>query len=445
MSVLGAASWPEGSAVDRLRSTDPDDQAPSVDPVGIRRVVMPAYLARFECIGPACEDTCCSGFGIPVDAITFGRLSRVADPEIAPLVRAHVLPNADFAPALGGAYASIQMQEDGDCPFLDAERLCAIQTKLGERYLFYACDTYPRMMRFVDGTAQVGATLGCPEAARLALLDPDAMALVEVADEPRVERTRRRGLGMLRTDRLAADDRLRSLPVMRPAVFDLLRRRNVSLEARLLALGHTLDELSEQPLSAEAVQAAFARQVDSLDAFERRVAAATPSYAGRLALLREIIALRLASGRVGTRYRDCLARVVAGLGVSPAEERVRVSVRRAYAAADRTFLRPYLAEKPHVLENAILNYAYWTDFPYTQGFSFLEDYSLLVLHHAMLTLHLVGVAAHEGRLSDELVVFAIQSTERDTTGSLPLRALALEHLKQKNLVNLPALTDVLLG
>ena len=35
------------------------------------------YVARFACIGPACEDTCCSGWSIPVDRDHYRRLKQV--------------------------------------------------------------------------------------------------------------------------------------------------------------------------------------------------------------------------------------------------------------------------------------------------------------------------------------------------------------------------------
>jgi len=31
----------------------------------------PTYAGLFRCIGPVCEDTCCGGWDIPVDKITY--------------------------------------------------------------------------------------------------------------------------------------------------------------------------------------------------------------------------------------------------------------------------------------------------------------------------------------------------------------------------------------
>src|ERR1700739_3682469 len=36
-----------------------------------REYFTPEYAGRFSCIGSACEDTCCTGWGVPIDRQTF--------------------------------------------------------------------------------------------------------------------------------------------------------------------------------------------------------------------------------------------------------------------------------------------------------------------------------------------------------------------------------------
>ncbi|MFP3632204.1 flagellin lysine-N-methylase, partial [Burkholderia sp. SIMBA_045] len=67
------------------------------------------------------------------------------------------------------------MKSDLSCPFLNEEKLCSIQLKLGEDFLSHTCKTYPRVTQTVDDVVELSATLSCPEAARLALLNPNKM------------------------------------------------------------------------------------------------------------------------------------------------------------------------------------------------------------------------------------------------------------------------------
>jgi lysine-N-methylase len=65
-----------------------------------------------------------------------------------------------------------------ECPFME-EKLCGIQKTLGEDKLSDTCATYPRNNRLLGGQHEQSLTLSCPEAARLALLQADAMDFVE--------------------------------------------------------------------------------------------------------------------------------------------------------------------------------------------------------------------------------------------------------------------------
>lgn len=64
------------------------------------------------------------------------------------------------------------------CPFME-EKLCSVQRELGEDKLSNTCATYPRSTRAIYGQHEQSLTLSCPEAARLALLNRDAMDFVE--------------------------------------------------------------------------------------------------------------------------------------------------------------------------------------------------------------------------------------------------------------------------
>jgi lysine-N-methylase len=59
------------------------------------------------------------------------------------------------------------------------DSLCSVQKHLNESYLSDTCFTYPRSTRQFAGGIEQSLTLSCPEAARQALLSPDAFDFVE--------------------------------------------------------------------------------------------------------------------------------------------------------------------------------------------------------------------------------------------------------------------------
>src|SRR4051812_18015800 len=147
-----------------------------------RSVRAPRYLGRFQCVGAACEDHCCAGWGgIDVDPPTAEEYrTRVANGH-ARATSLNLLdslePNPDAWPDQPGEAALIPLTPGGSCPFLTDERLCAIQGTLGEDLLSSTCDTFPRSATQIAGAIDLAGRFACPEVVRLALLTEDALTI----------------------------------------------------------------------------------------------------------------------------------------------------------------------------------------------------------------------------------------------------------------------------
>ncbi len=137
--------------------------------------LQPRSYHAFRCIGADCEDTCCVGWIVNIDKDTYDAYQLSDDPELGP--RLHELVTINPAGTSDESYAHVTLSGSA-CPFL-SEGLCAIQKKLGERYLSIMCGRYPRGMNMVDDVLQRSLDLSCPEAARIVLLDPDPMQFDE--------------------------------------------------------------------------------------------------------------------------------------------------------------------------------------------------------------------------------------------------------------------------
>ena len=371
----------------------------------------PAYLARFRCIGSACEDHCCGGWqGVDVDAPTYERYSQVDEPTLRPLLRLHVVRNDDPA-ATPTEHALIDVTAEGGCPFLTGERLCAIQGTLGEALLPTTCDTFPRLATLIDGVIDVGGRLACPEVGRLVLLDPDALDIEAVEPERRVGERGPYWVDAPWKDRPEEGDPRRSYHRVRAGCLGLLRRHDAPLGARLRSLGLALGELSgAQYLHAETVEWAFAEAARHL---ERRDVQASDGPAEPSELLLARIRVWVAMHGVPARYRRCLDRVRDGL-LLPADPNAPLSSRTlaAYSAALDGHVRPYLRSRPRLLENLLANLVHLSTFPYHPRRSFAEEHAVLVCRLAILVIHLVGAAAAEGRLTDDLVVETVQAFDK---------------------------------
>ena len=435
----------------------------------------PRYLGRFRCIGAACEDHCCGGWGgIDVDpptAETYRTLVGRGDRRAVSLDLLDQLePNPDAWPEQGGEAALIPLTPGMACPFFTAERLCAIQGSLGEALLPSTCDTFPRQATLLDGAIDLAGRLSCPEIARLALLVEDAMTLEIVEPDRRLGTRGRFWIDRPWEDNPPEDDPRHHYHLVRARTVTLLQRREGSLGGRMLALGLALSALLGESFREPDVAAAFDRAEQRLPEVEHWLmeaglapALTPPPPLSRLPtmglevhgapvsprplgkppphgsagvtrvlgegagphgphrLLPRRIRTWIAMPDLPPRYRRCLDRLRAGLGLpedatEPLDGELGQRVAAAYAAARRDHLDPYLARRPWLFENLLVNQILLTTFPYHPERTFADEHALLAFRVGLIRFQLVGAAAGAGRLADDLVVETIQAFDKYVDG-----------------------------
>ncbi|HWJ95086.1 MAG TPA: flagellin lysine-N-methylase, partial [Telluria sp.] len=141
------------------------------------QAIVPRYATRFSCLGPQCEDNCCREWEVPIDRKTRDAYSRSLHPELGQKLRGAVFDPP--GPRTKNDDGRLMWNAStGNC-FLLKDGLCSVHKELGPTHLSHTCFTYPRHWMQVDGQRQETLYLSCPEAARLALLAPDAFEFVE--------------------------------------------------------------------------------------------------------------------------------------------------------------------------------------------------------------------------------------------------------------------------
>jgi len=139
--------------------------------------LVPHYVSRFSCIGSSCEDSCCAGWRVTVDKKTFNAYRQSTHPELMPVFESSIKRTRSQESDTN--YARIELHEEtAACPLMQ-DSLCSVQKHLNESYLSDTCFSYPRSTRQFAGSIEQSLTLSCPEAARQALLSPDAFDFVE--------------------------------------------------------------------------------------------------------------------------------------------------------------------------------------------------------------------------------------------------------------------------
>lgn len=137
-----------------------------------------AYMQGFVCLGPQCEDSCCSGWSLAMSKKDHRRLELVVGKKETHLATRRLpaakRPAEDWAPG----YAEFRTHGERHCHYLNSDDLCRLHTKHGPDALTNVCDQYPRYNVQYDELVEQVGSLACPEVARRCLLSDDANTFV---------------------------------------------------------------------------------------------------------------------------------------------------------------------------------------------------------------------------------------------------------------------------
>ena len=368
--------------------------------------IVPKYLTKFQCIGADCEDNCCTGWAVAIDKVTYKKYQAIKDPALAQGFQRYLKKN----PAATGdaQYGHIALiPESKACPFLE-DKLCAIQKTCGAGFLSNTCTAYPRMTFALAGQVEQVLKLSCPEAARQALLDPQAFDFVEVEQKVRWESVEQfHGVTGLP---LALANEIRIFCIQ------LVRTEGLLLWQRLAVLGvfcEALDGLLKQGAGEQAGQLVndFIALVESGQVVEA-LAGLPESHEMQSQFFALIWQLR--NHGAGTASQEEIqAKVAAGL--RPDVEAVGEDEAKFEALLAANYQRGLvrlngaLQATPWLLEHFILNEIIEI-FPFNRN-TVLESYLQLIARFGLLRMMLAGVCNQSGEAVPDvaLLVKTIQT------------------------------------
>ena len=376
-----------------------------------REYTRPTYAASFRCISSACEDTCCQGWSVPIDRVTYEKYRSIEalKPHLGTLI---VLNTANPTPA---DHARIPLTATATCPFLDPQHLCGIQKQLGPEALSVTCATYPRAISTIAAVPEEALNLSCPEAARLTLLDPNL-----------ISRIRPSSFSNLRSNE--------SQFAIRDFALSLVADRNYPLWQRMYLLGilarrletlsgaRTVADWAEANPTTVAHMLADSARIATLQRLRPLMDEIQPEPAQQLQLVMQLLRGRLSQPPVPSRFLECVQDFESGLRCNTAT--CEQDILTAYADANRLYLQPFMSRHPHILENYVTNYIFKNHYPFTHPRDRYPDlqqdqpdaeteHLVLAVHFALIQTLLVGIAGHYRETFDSThVIKLIQSFGR---------------------------------
>ena len=189
------------------------------------KIRVPEYFKDFKCIASKCEDTCCAGWGIVIDDVTYDRYKNVQG-KFGERLRSEIVHESG---------ENIFVLKGNNCPFLNKEKTCDIYINIGEENLCYTCQQYPRYTEEFGSLREIGISLSCPEAARI-MLNNDKKVTFELSENEEVVSSYNDINAQLFIELLQS----------RNIVMDMLQDRDIDLRKRVALALLFVDEIQEK-------------------------------------------------------------------------------------------------------------------------------------------------------------------------------------------------------
>lgn len=398
----------------------------------------PQYFRKFRCIGSDCEDSCCKGWRVNIDKETYNKYRSVQNNELRPLFDKYVTRERKN----GGnfeTYAKIKMlNEEARCPFLSDKMLCRIQLEYGEGYLSKVCATYPRNANRVNNTIELVTSLSCPAAARLALLNPEIMEFDEYEDSLNPDLM----TFVLNTqDKQFVNRPLSYFWDIRIFIIDILQNRKYYMWERLIILGLFMEKLNicvnENRISdIPNVIQSYNKMIEE-GTFKGILDSIPADCTVQFQLIKDIIDIRVNRGVFNKRYMECYEQFLKGINYS--EKTAKEGITNNYQKAFEEYYKPYMDSHEYVLENYLVNYVFARLFPFTEE-SIFDAYMMLILHYAIIKVHLIGMAGYNKGLNEDMVIKLISTFTKVVDHNTVFLKTIKKQLKEKNYNTLAYMT-----
>ena len=381
-------------------------------------ISVPDYYSKFKCIGPDCEDSCCTGWIVSVDRDTFHKYKHNRHKVLAPLFKLAVSRNTSPGADQQNNFGLMKMKRDGACYFLQEDKLCAIHNTLGASALSHTCMLYPRYLNQFGAQRENALGISCPEAARLILLNPQPMQFESIAPVPGIDD---RPLIFYRFPMHSDGDpeQIAVLNVFRAVIIAILQCRAICLGARVMLLGFLLEDADKIVSSDQFAHASellptlecYAGMLAHPAQLETQFAQIKPNIARKLEIMTQLISKSLMIGAT-PRFNECLLSAAQGLEADKeGAAATGGNLLNKYSQSYQRFYQPFFQDRQYIFENYLVNQVITRLFPFTRG-SYLDLYREMVFNLSILQVLLVGMAAQHKGLDEVLVVQLFQSYSR---------------------------------
>lgn len=390
----------------------------------------PSYFKEFKCIGGKCKDSCCVGWDVDIDKITFKQYYKVQDKEMRIMFQKSVHNNDDYLSA-DVDYGKVKLKSGKRCPFLDEEKYCMIYSKLGEEYLSNVCTSFPRVTNKVDGCYEMSLDVACPEAARILLLKEEGIEFEESEETL--------GKHIVSSDIDTKSEEYNNTPVkyfkeIRDFSIKIIKNRKFNLSQRLYILGDFINILEEELEDNYSDAPKFIEKYDMnsvSDSYEKNQLNCIlqidffKKMVGLLNVFKEVDSLS---------FKEYTKQTITGFKFDE-EEYIRKNS-ALYIKAFEDYTENFINSNSYIFENYLVNFMYNNIFPFNETKSIFDGYIMLLTRYSFIRFYLVGKYMNNKYDCKESMVEFIQAFAKTIEHHKTYLIDSLNYIKLKEFDNI---------
>ncbi|WP_195986436.1 flagellin lysine-N-methylase [Clostridium sp. D53t1_180928_C8] len=373
--------------------------------------VYPSYFEEFKCIGGSCSDSCCIGWNIDIDKITFKKYFKVQDQEMKKMFQKNV-QNNERCISDDVDYGVVKLKKDKRCPFLDEENYCLIHSNLGEEYLSNVCTCFPRITNKIDETYEMSLDVACPEAARLILIREEGINFIS-----KEECLGKHIISAQIDTKLKVVQRtpLKYFNEVRDFCINIIQNREFNLNERLYILGDFISKIEDvidkdlnditKFIKAYNMRRAAKNFIN--DDINSLLGNSNMNYIIQMNFFIKMLKILNVDKEVESyTFKKYTADILKGFNI---ENEKNISENSEfYIKAFEGYNESSMSKYSYIFENYIVNFIYNNTFPFNEVMSFFDSYIMLLVRVSFIKFYLVGLYLNDSNESPEKLAEFIQ-------------------------------------
>lgn len=402
--------------------------------------LQPVYMNDFKCIGPECEDTCCANWTISIDKKSYKKYKKISDQNFQQNVKDGITRTKDSSKTSFNHYAKMNLDKNNQCSFLTEDKLCGIQQQFGESYLCHTCSVYPRIINKLDEVIEKSGAISCPEIARLALSNKNGIEFEIIEENDSYQMYN----GEIQSNDFKTNSLEHNYWNIRFFIIEVIQERSLKLWERLLYIGFFIQKVQSGKYISKSELNNLISTLKS-DLMNRNVSDLFKNIPVNIDMqfniLKLIVEARKIEGIIHPKFQEYYNYFLTGINYSSLNQDSENL--KNYQKT----LQPYLdveEEFEYIFENYLVNYVFQTMFPLNTDGNYMREYSYLVLHYALIRMHLVGIKAYQKEnFNENDIILFIQSFSRNVGHNKDYLKKVYKFLEENSLNKLGAYTILL--